>query len=340
MTQWHNYLDTIEKYKNLEYTRLEKAYTNKMKAKWVGGIFAHGKVYGVINSAREGLCICPETKSFKLFGEVSVGTFKWTGGCFYQGKIYGLPRKDNQLLVIDGEKEAITVKKLPIEYRGEHHYGGVCTEEGIVYQPPRNSDHILRINLNTLEVKQIRIAEKGMKCRYSSAVMHPNGNIYMIPEQGGRVLVFHVDSEEVEYIGTEQKDLVFGAVVGSDRNIYGFCREGKGLYKINVNRGTVEKICIEIGEPDCYGSVVGVNGKIIGIPACGESVWEFDVETQSAKKLFELHEKGVAKCAGAGVGKDGTICMIPAFGEYIYFLSPEEKITTEGISNRYFNTSY
>lgn len=342
MGDWQSYLETAEKHKDCKYKNITKVDTFCLKAKWVGGVFANGNVYGVVNSARKGICIHLESKNYETFGKAPIGTFKWTGGCCYNGLIYGFPRKENSLLVMDAKTEEIAVRKLPTNYRGEHHYGGVCTEAGIVYQPPRNSDHILKIDLNSYEVKEIPIADRGAKCRYSASVLLPNGDIYMIPERGQKVLVFCPETEKIEYIGEIQTGIVFGAVVGIDGNIYGFYKEGDGLLKIDVENRSVEQICTEVRQPDCYGSVVGINGKIIGIPAKANVIWEFDVLSRSAKKLFDLEEEGIAKCAGAGVGCDGTICMIPAFGEYIYFLSVDETLclSPDIMKSRYFNTFY
>lgn len=342
MGEWQNYLETAEKYKDCEYMKFTKTPVSRVKEKWVGGVFCEGDIYGVVNSERKGILIHPETKTYEFFGEAPIGTFKWTGGCCYGDKIYGFPRKENSLLVMDVQTKEIAVREIPTGYRGEHHYGGVCTENGIIYQPPRNCNHILKIDLNTFEVEEIAIADENSKCRYTASVIHPNGDIYMIPERGQRVLVLHPDTDRVEYIGEIMTVIVFGVVVGIDGNIYGFCKDGNGLLKISVQSKSVEMICEEIGRADCYGSVVGVNGKIIGIPADMGNVWEFDVLKQKAQRLFVLEEKGMAKCAGAGVGCDGTICMIPAFGEYIYFVSVDGQVClpADVMKNRYFNTFY
>ncbi|MBQ8526923.1 MAG: hypothetical protein IJ429_00490 [Lachnospiraceae bacterium] len=340
--QWKKYLDVVEEHRDFDYTHIMKKRISDVKEKWVGGVFFDGNIYGIVNSERKGVCISPEKQKYFCFGNVKVGTFKWTGGCAYRGKIYGFPRKENSLLVVDPKKKELMVHKLPINYRGEHHYGGVCTKDGIVYQPPRDTNHILCIDLNTYQTRTIKIKEEGTKCRYVASVQHPNGDIYMLPEKRQKILVLHPETEEWEYLGEETDCSVFGAVVGYDGNIYGYCNEGEGLLKINAEKKCVENICTEIGEPDSYGSVVGVNGKIYSIPARSKQIWEFDIKSQAAKEIFQIEEKGVAKCAGAGVGCDGTICMIPAFGEYLYFLMPEKSanISADRMNNPYMNTSY
>ena len=340
--EWKKYSDIVEEYQDFEYTHIIKKRISDVKEKWVGGVFWDGNIYGIVNSERKCICISPEIQEFSFFGEAKVGTFKWTGGCAYCGKIYGFPRKENSLLVIDPKKKELSVRKLKTAYRGEHHYGGVCTKRGIVYQPPRDTNHILRIDLNTYQTRIINIAKEGTKCRYVSSVLHPNGNIYLLPETGQKIVVFYPEKEEWEYLGKDLDCSVFGAVVGYDGNIYGYCKQGMGVLKIDVEEKAVERICQEIGVPDSYGSVVGINGKIYNVPAGSNQIWEFDIKTQKAKERFRIEEKGVAKCAGAAVGCDGTICMIPAFGEYVYFLSLSSKVKIEenNISNLFINTNY
>ena len=261
----------------------------------------------------------------------------------YHERIYGFPRKENSLLVIDPDRNELYTQSLDTHYHGEHHYGGVCTEEGIIYQPPRNCDHILKINLCSFETGKILVTENDAVCRYCGSVLLPDGDIWMIPENGYRLLLFHPKTETVEHIGMPIPALVFGPGVGEDGNIYGFCKDGNGLLKIDTKRRKPEMICQEIGNPGCYGSVVGVNGDIFGIPANGNGIWRFCVESQRAEKIFDLSEaKCEAKCAGAGVGTDGTICMIPAFGNKLIFLGSSARIQIEeaSIQSQYLNTFY
>ena len=289
------------------------------------------------------MVVDPITKKADIFGKLKTGTFKWTGGCEYKGRCYGFPRKENSLLVIDQKKREAFSQKLNICYRGEHHYGGVLTPGGVVYQPPRNTDHVLKIDLNTYETDRIDMPCIEGTCRYSSSVLHPSGEIYLIPEFGYRMAVLDPDTEEIHYFGEKSGHLVFGAVVGIDGNIYGFFKEGKGILKVDVKNKKTEFIHEEIGNPDCYGSVVGINGKIYGVPGGGNTIWEFDVRNQTVRKLFEIEERGYAKCAGGGVGADGTIVMMPCFGGYVYFLKPNrvsDLSEAEIGRNCFFSTSY
>lgn len=343
LKDWNDYSSIVSTNSLVEYTRLIKIHVEGKKSAWVGCCYSDNGLVGITNSSREAIMVDSCCGSFELFGNLKIGTFKWTGGCEYNGICYGFPRKENSLLLIDYVNRKAYSHKLDTNYRGEHHYGGVLTSDGIVYQPPRNTDHILRIDLNTYETKKIRMPYVDSTCRYSSSVMHPSGDVYLIPEYGYRMAVLDPDTERVEYIGGKFDHLVFGAVVGLDGNIYGFSKEGNGILKINTKNRSIEFICQGIGNPDCYGAVVGINGKIYGVPGGGDTIYEFDIESQMVRVLFQLDEIGYAKCAGAGVGTNGTIVMIPCFGDFIYYLMCEKykhHSKSMDVNNRFFNTSY
>ncbi|MCR5237209.1 MAG: hypothetical protein K6E34_08445 [Lachnospiraceae bacterium] len=338
---WQEYLTTISEYGDIEYSGIEKVRVERKKAAVSGGCYASGYILGITGSSRKVTSVDTVTHAVSAFGQTKIGTYKWTGGCEYEGKCYGFPRKENSLLVIDPVSKTVNTVPLNIAYRGEHHYGGVLTPEGIVYQPPRNTDHVLRIDLNNRETKMVSMPGIEVSCRYSASVFHPDGDIYLMPEFGHRAAVLRYDTEKIEYLDYISDHLVFGMVVGNDGNIYGFSKEGEGLLRLEVKTGKVEFIHKEIGIPDCYGSVVGINGRIYGCPAAGEIIWEYDIEKDHMKPVFNLEEKGYAKCAATGVCPDGTIVFLACFGEYIYFLLPDRKdINEQKVKSRYFNTFY
>ena len=302
----------------------------------------NGMIIGPANSSREVLVIETGAHAYELIGRTKIGTFKWTGGCEYKGNGYGFPRKENSLLEIDICNRSVKEIYLNTRYRGEHHYGGVVTSDGILYQPPRNTDHILRIDLNNYETRKIYIPGGKSHYRYSSSVMLPSGDIYMIPEFGCRMLVLNTATEKVELFGKTSDHMVFGTVVGIDGCIYGYSKEGKGILKLDPATREADFICQNIGNPNCYGAVVGINGKIYGVPADGQIIWEFDVAKQTAKQLFHIDENGYAKCAGGGVSNDGTIAMMPCFGKYIYLMENDrtDSSVVGKLDNRFFNTSF
>lgn len=339
---WQEYLQVTSDNSKVKYDHVTVKKIEKKKSAWGGCCYAFDRLIGITNSSREVLTVDSVSNEIDIFGKTKIGTYKWTGGCNYKGKCYGFPRKENSILVIDYKNKEAYARKLDINYRGEHHYGGTFLPEGIVYQPPRNTNHILRIDLNTFGTKVFYMPGIDESCRYSASVLHPSGDIYFMPEFGYPMAVLHPDTGEIEYIGEKSDHLVFGMVIGVDGNIYGFSKEGNGILKVDVLERKVVFIHQEIGNPDCYGSVVGINGKIYGVPGSGNTIWEFDVNSQEIRKIADIEERGYAKCAGGGLGRDGSLVMMPCFGDCIYFLKHDEAFLADEkfTENIFFNTTY
>lgn len=288
--------------------------------KWVGGqVNENDDLFGIVNGATKVLKFSNLNQTIEYFGELPPRNFKWTGGCFYNKSLYGFPRSANELLKVDVEQETTQELKLGLNYRGEHHYGGVLTRKGIVYQPPRNTDHILAIDLNTLRCRRIPLAPqwKKIKFRYCGSVLHPNGFVYFLPEFGERVIKFDPDTEEFAYIGSALDCMVFDAAIAPDGNIYGYSAYSHGLLKIDVMKDTTEMAHQEL-LPGCYGTKLGPNGKLYGIPGDGNDFLEYDVENDRIDSIGRAAELGNAKCAGGAVDHFGNIYCVPALGSYLY----------------------
>lgn len=308
--------------------------------KWVGAVNYNNNMYCIANTIDKVLKINLENNNIKYLkfdSENLQKKFYWTGGCIYKDKIYGFPRCSNKLLCIDPKTDTISTINLNIKYDEEHHYGGVCTKDGIIYQPPRSNNTILVINLNNLSTHEIKIAPKFLKYRYLSGVQHTNGLIYFFPERNEKVLVLNPKNEKCYFIGEKINCMVFDSAIGEDDNIYGFSGYENGILKIDVKKQNAKMICTNIGIPGCYGSKLGINGKIYGIPGNGKYFWEFNVKTQKAKKIFEVEDDIKAKCAGGIVTKEGNIYTVPALGNKIYKI---EFDNNKGLSETELNSAY
>ncbi|MBQ8488143.1 MAG: hypothetical protein IJ535_00015 [Pseudobutyrivibrio sp.] len=338
MNEWDAYYKFVSEHNDVEYDSVETIEVSSAIEKWVGGVNYDGNVFGITNSAQGFLFFNGMTGSYEIFGPPMDGRFKWTGGALYNNKIYGFLRTSNLLLVIDPINMKQSVMELGLDYSEEHHYGGVMTNKGIIYQPPRNTDHILKIDVNNRTAKKISIGEFG---RYSASIQDLSGLIWFLPELRGKIILLDSLTDEIKYIGEPFSDKVFGAVIGFDRNIYGFSETGNGLLKICTLDQKVTWICEEAKDIKAYGTMVGVNGKLYSVPGNGDSVWEYDIVTEKCKKKFTIGE-GRAKCAGAGMARDGSIIMIPAFGNYIYKVntSTKEMLDNVFLHNRFINNSY
>jgi len=308
--------------------------------KWVGGVHYKDYLYGITNGCNSVLKFNIKTTKIDYIGDLGIAPFKWSGGCVYNDKIYGFMRSSNNLLCIDPNSNKVEQIELGLSYSGEHHYGGILAENGCIYQPPRDTDHILVTNLNNKQTHKIMLCIKKlkMKFRYCGCVLHNNGLIYFFPEKNHKVIVLNPLTEKLSFIGNRINGMVYDGAIASDGNIYGFSAYEKGILKIDVKKNHTEMICTDMGVPGCYGSKLGINGKIYGVPGDGNILWEFDVSTQQVTQIAKLDEFCEAKCAGGIVTEDGSIFCIPAVGNYIYNITFKDVKTL--INNKLMNSQY
>lgn len=294
---------------------------DKSKVKYVGAYAEKDSIVFVPNSKSQILVYDIEKKQFAEWGSLPAGTFKWTGCGGENGTIYAFPRASNQLLKIECKTKKAELISIGTSYLREHHYGGVLHKNGRIYQPPRDTDYILVIDINTYVTHKIYLTPKllHLKLRYCGSVMHPNGYIYFIPERNARVIKFDPISEKFSFIGESiQECMVFGATIALDGNIYGYSLYD-GMLKIDVFSDNVKMIFTN-KTFGCYGTKLGKNGKLYGIPGNGTSFWEYDTKNERVETVGMQIDKSKAKCAGGATDRCGNIYMAPAFGENMYIL--------------------
>lgn len=340
------YKKFVDKNSKISYKNITKVHVQGLSGfKWVGGQYYKGTIYGIVNGSSQYLKYDIVNNTIDVSGKLKNSNFKWTGGCVYNSKIYGFPRTSNELMCINPDDGNASEININLQYKKEHHYGGVCTNDGFVFQPPRDTDHILVIDLNTLKSHRIQLVPRifNAHLRYCGSIIHPNGLIYMFPEKDGHILVLNQKTEEFWLIGKKISTMTFDAAIGIDGNIYGFSAYECGILKIDVMNNEASMICKEIGISGAYGTKCGVNGKLYSIPGDGNHIWEFDVILQKAKPIFKLDEVGESKCAGGVVSENGSIYCIPALGNMLYKLMPDnfdEMIPNDLLKLKYFTDNY
>lgn len=320
-----------------EYTELNKDITYEHtlipmeklehRCKWVGGRFYDNRLIGITNCA-------PAYMYLRLgcsHGEVKQldscdSDFMWTGGSVYNDSLYFFPRTANEVFCFDKSIDAISRRKLKYRYKGEHHYGGVMTDDGIIYQPPRDTDHILVIDVKEddegwnrkIQLKP-RIFKK--KLRYCGSLIHPNGFIYFFPEEDDRVIKLDPKTDEWKYIGEKVSTMTFNAKVARDGNIYGYSAYRPGIMKIDVEREAVSMIHTDT-DFGAFGTKMGINGKLYSIPGDGDKIYAFDTDKDEIAIVGKIDSDKKAKFAGGAAGEDGSIYGIPAEENMILKLTP------------------
>ena len=252
-----------------------------------------------------------KNKAFETLRNIKRSRFRFSGIGIYGKLIYVFPRSANSLLKIVPDAKECTEISLKTAYTGEHHYGGAICSDGKLYQPPRNTNHILVTDLNTIKTYKIPIGPTKMKYRYTGAILHPNGYIYMIPEYNQRVLKIDPCTDRFEFIGDFFEECrVLGPAVGKDGNVYGFLAFSGGIMKIDILKDEVSIIGKGI-ETKSMGTECSINGKLYSIPAYSDRVFEFDITSKDITSKDEL-------CAGGIVADNGDIYTVPCFGGKIY----------------------
>lgn len=312
--------------------------------KWVGAVKYKNNMYCIPNTINKILKLNLDNDKISYLefdNDNENNEFEWTGGCVYKDKIYGFLRASNKLLCIDPNIDKVSLIDLNLNYKGEHHYGGVCTENGIIYQAPRNCNHILAIDLDNFSTHKIKIAAKFIRYRYLSGINHPNGLIYFLPERNEKVLVLNPENERIYFIGNRINSMVYSATIGEDNNIYGFSNCENGILKIDTQKQEAKMICKNIGVTGCYGTKLGINGKIYGIPGNGTYIYEFEISSQKSKRIYKVEDLK-AKCAGGVISKNGTIYTVPALGNKIYKIEfdTNKELSSEELNLIYFTDNY
>lgn len=312
--------------------------------KYVGAQAIGNQVFFIPNGASR-VCIYDTKKHTFKMPPFNCGydDFKWTGGGLFGDELVCFPRTQNSLLFVNVSSQIVRIAELDTNYNSEHHYGGVITSQGILFQPPRNTDHILKITLDSKVVEKIPITlqPKRVKFRYCGSIRHPNGLIYFLPETYGRVIEFDPVSENYRFIGKPVYTSCFDPCVAPDGIIYGFCAYSPGLIMINVENSTVNTICSEYGITGCYGTKMGINGKLYGIPGDGNSFLEFDPVTKTIKELCRIKKEEKAKWAGGVVLRDGSIVCSPAQSNEVFIVAPDwGQDIPESIYKNFFLDNY
>lgn len=298
--------------------------------KWVGAQEYRGAFYCVPNGASFVLGWRYPSKIDEIVvPNSSKMPFEWTGGSVVGNELVCFPRSSNYLLKCNLGSRRCSFVDLGQDYRGEHHYGGVVVGAQFVYQPPRNTDHILKISLRDGRSTAIPIAPSflGAKLRYCGSFAHPNGLLYFFPERDERVLVLDPKTDEFAYIGAPVDSMTFDVAMTPDGDLYGFSAYEDGLLHVGVKDERVEMVGKEYGAMGCYGTKLGVNGKLYGLPGTGNAIYEFDPATTVVERMCIVDGKGLVSCAGGAVARDGSIVAAPAQGRAIFMLTPDDEVS-------------
>lgn len=335
------YKEFVTKNENISYS-VSKMKIEPIAAehKWVGAQYYKDKVYAIPNDAEGMLVLDRKNDSIQIKKCTTNELFKWTGGVIFDGKLYGYPRRAARCFCYDLELD-IRVDTND-DCFGEHHYGGVCTDDGVIFQPPRNSNYINVINIGNNQNTRIKLSSDFLqiKYRYCGSVIHPNGYIYMLPEKHEKVIKLNPRNNEWKFIGGFISAMVFDAKIAVDGNIYGYSAYGNGILKIDVYSDECSVLYDNVYF-GAYGSKLGIDGAIYSVPGDGRGIWKYQPTKDELKLVFDVEDDNFAKYAGGVTTPDGEMIYVPATSNQMIILKPSVyNLIDEQLYKSFFVDSY
>ena len=184
------------------------------------------------------------------------------------------------------------------------------------------------------------LVEDGLSKKYASALLGPDGKIYGIPSDAGRVLCVDPVTNEVSFIGEDYGSDVpekWGqATVSSDEKFI-FCAPhmmGQVL-RIDPWAGTTSLVGTNHGKSSegLWWGAVTVNYHIYFTPKCASHVLRFDTEDESSLEFGNNLDGGGGggekKYLGACLAYNGCIYAAPAWRKKILKIDPSKETVKE-----------
>lgn len=338
-------LPVINENANVKVLEAEKLTESFGTTAYVGGVYHNNKVYFIPNGATNVLVWDLLHDTYYTIGNLSEETFKWTSGFLSpNGKIYGVPRSVPTLLEIDPILD--TVKEIDFgyvydrqytDYQSPHHYGGAMTPNGVIYCPPSyQSTTILKIDTITHNYEEINIYIQSV---FTASIYNPNGKCYFLSADGTMVILdTETDAFEILETGLELSTYDI-SISPYDTNImYAYMGgNSKGILKIDATTNSCTILATGSCE-SCYGTCMGINGKMYGVHKASGLIYEFDISTETVSTVGTLpNYSGDPITAGMVLCPNGTI-YLPAGtgGAYrIKFDSVKRRLSDYAVHSMY-----
>lgn len=300
-------------------------------AKWMGGVLANGKIYGIPHAATEILVIDTETDTTSTISCES-GSGKWYGACLApNGKIYCIPYISNKILVIDPITNSTYEFDSPT---GDRKWsGGVVGSDGKIYCIPCLSDSVLVIDPETDTTETFGdLSGITTGWKWVGGTLASDGNIYAFPSdiKNKNILKIKTNDKSVELINVDifSKSYKFqGCAVDENSNIWGIPYTNDVLVSFSVSSSSATKHgSVGTSESKWFGGCLATNGKIYAAPYDSNSILEINPATgETAEIATGLSIDG--KYRGCVLAPNGSIYFIPCFATAVMKLSFSGSLT-------------
>jgi hypothetical protein len=267
----------------------------KTDYKWSAGVLApNGKIFGIPNWRDKVLVVDYDngvwsTQEYDLpAGLAQPGEgeyicsentpYRWSGGVLApNGKVYVIPSCALEILIIDPEDIA-NMTYIDITSMHTNHYfkyaGGVLAPNGKIYAIPGKTDQVLEIDPTTNTVVEIGDTLPSGDAKWRGGVLAANGKIYGIPYNSPDVL-------EIDPSGETASASVLTNIALNGTS----CGDGN-CDLLFEDQSVCSADCGDDLSKRWSQGVLGLNGKIYGIPGDANFVLEFDPQANGTLPSF------------------------------------------------------
>ena len=203
-------------------------------------------------------------------------------------KIYFAPHNTDSILEFDPSTEEANFYSNSVFSTSSN-----CCK--IIYNPvddklyfiPKNISNIIQFDYRTKEMTTIANTKDSGVDKYSTAVLAPNGLIYMIPGYGyTNIGIFDPNLYTLKYIpfSTISYEFFNDAIIGPNSHIY-LIPSGSGctgFISFNTLNNTYETFCSVSSSKDRWsGGILTTDGRIVCMPYVSVQLFEIDLNTTS-----------------------------------------------------------
>jgi hypothetical protein len=211
-------------------------------------------------------------------------SYNYVGGVLASnGKIYFTPSQATQILVIDTSDDSVSYIGSLV---GPAYKWNCSVMVGdIIYMAPYSSTQVLKVD-TTNDTTSLFDSISGIY-KYTSAQLAFNGKIYCIAGHALNVLVIDPSDDSTYTIGSlgGGGDKYWGSTINDNGIIYSLAYQETDVLKVDTNTDIVTEINTGEVTQLFLSQCLGHNGKIYALPANGNKVAVYDMDTETLSYL-------------------------------------------------------
>ncbi len=250
------------------------------------------------------------------------------GALGQNGKIYFMPvsAADYRILELTPGVNGPTMVEIPFgaAYDGQ---SSISAPNGLIYSFPFSYENITSLNPYTHEVRLDVVTGITGSLKYTAAVLHPNGKIYLIPYAATHVGIFDPSNETLDTtsITAPAGSKFSGAALASNGKIYctPYSVNYVGIIDVVAETMDTTTISVNSGSAKYYGGTLAHNGKIYCAPRNATTVLIIDPSADTAEETSITGLTGNDKYGDSCLAPDGKIYCSSLSTNHVGIIDPE-----------------